>query len=538
MAITPVDILGPPVAGQLSGVKQGTGLFILADGTINLVAATSSTIGGVRPDNTTLSANGAGVISVANLGLTDAQISTTAAIDATKLLFVQAGTGASNRNVRGKNRDLVSVKDYGAVGDGVADDTTAVQNAINYINTLGGGTVVFPNGIYACQTLTVYSYTTLLGLGGTIKTFGSPDRQIRLTANSLNISILNLKFDSPGLNQGGQPEAGVIKDNGNATSFRLQNCSFYNIPTNLGQRMTALQLDAISSIVAYNYVDQCGGDCLNFNSIGYNEVIGNVIASGGDGGIAFNNGARGSIVGNSVRKCSLGVGAGPTGTTANTFTSFVVANNEFDACDFGVQMGWYGFAGREGPINVKIVGNTITRCKSAGIGYFGNGTVTNNKYIQISGNVIANMGTADWDGTTNPAADGIILDYGQMSNITGNIIHDVPDDGIRCVVSDKTVISSNLISDVGNGIVIASGQDYTITGNRVVFSAGNGIIGRSGCNITGNSISDVATGSGINIANNSTRFIVSLNEINVAPAGVSIGTGTTNFINLNNLYTP
>jgi parallel beta-helix repeat protein len=570
MAITPVSILSDPIPGQLGGVKSGTGLSIATDGTISLNIATTSALGGVKPDGTTITVqpdgtiaavqggggsgtvtqilSGAGLsggpitttgtLSIATGGIVDVMVSATAAIDAQKILFVQAGTGATNRNVRGKCRDIVSVKDYGAVGDGVTDDTVAVQAAINYINTSGGGTVIFPLGVYACQALTVYSYTTLQGLGGTIKTFGNPNRQILLVGNSLNISILNIKFDSPGLLIGSNPEAGVIKDLGNATSLRIQNCSFYNIPTTQGQRMTAVQLDAISSIVSYNYVDQCGGDCLNFNSAGYNVVMGNIIAAGNDGGIAFNNGARGAIVGNSVRKCSLGVGSGPTGTTTSTFTSFVVANNEFDACDYGVQMGWYGYAGREGPVNVKIVGNTMTRCRSAGISYNGNNSATNNKFIEMTGNVIADMGTADYNGTTNANANGIEMSYCQASNVTGNTIHDCTNQGITCTTSDKTVIANNTIADVKNGINITNGQDYVINGNSVRFTDQTAILGRNGCNITSNSISDVTTGSGIAIANNSTRFIVSLNEINAAPAGVTIGTGTSNSINVNNLYTP
>jgi hypothetical protein len=44
--------------------------------------------------------------------------------------------------------DWYNVKDYTAVGDGVADDTTAVQNAINAAAAAGGGTVYFPAGSY------------------------------------------------------------------------------------------------------------------------------------------------------------------------------------------------------------------------------------------------------------------------------------------------------------------------------------------------------------------------------------------------------
>lgn len=53
---------------------------------------------------------------------------------------------------------------YGAVGDGVTDDTLAVQAAINSLTN--GGCVYFPPGVYLLGTITVYGATTLLGAGG------------------------------------------------------------------------------------------------------------------------------------------------------------------------------------------------------------------------------------------------------------------------------------------------------------------------------------------------------------------------------------
>jgi hypothetical protein len=62
--------------------------------------------------------------------------------------YTPAGTGAVARTVQAKLRESVSVKDFGAVGDEVADDTAAIQAAINSINLTNGGSIYFPAGRY------------------------------------------------------------------------------------------------------------------------------------------------------------------------------------------------------------------------------------------------------------------------------------------------------------------------------------------------------------------------------------------------------
>lgn len=63
---------------------------------------------------------------------------------------VGAGTGTAKftRTVQQKLQESVSVKDFGAIGDGVADDTDAIQAAIDYAYGNGGGTVLIPDGTY------------------------------------------------------------------------------------------------------------------------------------------------------------------------------------------------------------------------------------------------------------------------------------------------------------------------------------------------------------------------------------------------------
>ena len=65
-----------------------------------------------------------------------------------QVTFLAAGTGAVQRTALTKFRDTVSVKDFGAVGDGVADDTAAIQAAITATNATTGGGVYLPSGTY------------------------------------------------------------------------------------------------------------------------------------------------------------------------------------------------------------------------------------------------------------------------------------------------------------------------------------------------------------------------------------------------------
>ena len=66
--------------------------------------------------------------------------------------YTPAGAGAAVTTVQAKLRESVSVKDFGASGDGVTDDTSAIQAAFNYCQA-NAKTALFPDGVYRASGL-------------------------------------------------------------------------------------------------------------------------------------------------------------------------------------------------------------------------------------------------------------------------------------------------------------------------------------------------------------------------------------------------
>ena len=101
---------------------------------------------------------------LASSGITNTHVDNSAAIATTKLSFTQAGTGAVARTLDSKLQDVISVKDFGAVGNGSTDDATAIQAAVDYSSSSGGKTIHFPAGTYKVNTsINLKNYTTLVG---------------------------------------------------------------------------------------------------------------------------------------------------------------------------------------------------------------------------------------------------------------------------------------------------------------------------------------------------------------------------------------
>jgi len=100
---------------------------------------------------TTLTFSAAPPAGTNNIEVVNFVLSNVSTVDSSFVTYLPTGTGAVTRSASSKFGDTVSVKDFGAVGDGVADDTAAIQAAINalaanqYEKADG---LFFPAGIY------------------------------------------------------------------------------------------------------------------------------------------------------------------------------------------------------------------------------------------------------------------------------------------------------------------------------------------------------------------------------------------------------
>lgn len=72
--------------------------------------------------------------------------------------FIQSGAAAVARSAQDKLRETVSVKDFGAIGDGVAVDTAAILAAVAYAKANNVG-LIFPAGTYKYATALVIDWS-------------------------------------------------------------------------------------------------------------------------------------------------------------------------------------------------------------------------------------------------------------------------------------------------------------------------------------------------------------------------------------------
>lgn len=106
-------------------------------------------------------------------------------IDAEDVTYLPPFTGSTATNVEAKLSQYISVKDFGAVGNGIADDTAAFQS---FLNAAAGKTGVVNPGTYLISsTLTIKSKTVLYMYGATLQAANSlPNNSVLMSNDQFN----------------------------------------------------------------------------------------------------------------------------------------------------------------------------------------------------------------------------------------------------------------------------------------------------------------------------------------------------------------
>jgi hypothetical protein len=173
--------------------------------------------------------------------------------NAASIVYDPAGTGAVATTVQDKLRETVSVKDFGAVGNGTIDDTTAIQAALNTSYD-----VYVPIGTYLISsTISVPAHTKLHFAGGLGNTSGSyPSAYFikKSTMTTVGISIASTGWVSGGglICQTGNTGDGVLLAGNNAklSNFLVDGAGNDGVRIGTGvagQNTNSCELDHVTS---------------------------------------------------------------------------------------------------------------------------------------------------------------------------------------------------------------------------------------------------------------------------------------------------
>lgn len=176
----------------------------------------------------------------------------------------------------------ISVKaaPYNAVGNGVADDYGAIQDAINAVSALGGGIVFFPTGTYRIlTTLQVPSNVVLMGVGASSKIFseipatfaasGIFSTALNTVANASNIVLRD--FDIYSTNNAVATDCAFITEAATGQTIdgvRVQNVNMYKTGLR-GWRCSANNVDGF-----IKNIELIGGRVYDMTQTGINVGFG------------------------------------------------------------------------------------------------------------------------------------------------------------------------------------------------------------------------------------------------------------------------
>lgn len=374
-----------------------------------------------------------------------------------------------------------TVMDFGALGDGVTDDTTALQNALN------AGIAIFPAGTYLTVGLLASVPGTLIELqpGATIK------KRNFFSGNVLVVTANNITIRGGGCIDGNKANqtattscAGIYIDT-TTTSQNLVNVVVENIEVkNAVNQAIKIDQSATTSTTSYVKISGCYlhdigtsssaalADGILINKATHCIIIGNRIVN------TANHGIVSTVGNNNMIQDNIIVNAGVNFNTGNSSGIEIDGNAGSNVNSGHVVTGNYIENSREYGIKicdrvdkVVVTDNVINgTASSTGLGgiYFGSSTSTLfGTSATISNNVLYNIiGT----GIT---IEGSSADHTEHVTCSGNTIDTCTVHGIYVHLSDFIQLTGNIVlnpssASIGtnSGLMVDTFSELTVIGNR------------------------------------------------------------------------
>jgi len=381
-----------------------------------------------------------------------------------------------------------NVLDFGATGDGVTNDTAAIQAAVNS----GADEVYFPEGVYVVASVNITSKIRLFGSGVLKKT--SVTGTSMLNIDSSNIEIDGLTFNGASVSTlipTANTADNAIYVSGTSTPLQYTNIKIQNCTIN-GVAGFGIRIDYASNVwILNNNISYCGYAGVTLLSVIHGIVDGNRISN-----INSSAGAT-NWYGISITRDS-------TQTTANSSrpTNCVITNNVVSNV-----AQWTGID-IHAAFKCVVDGNQVYFCKNGMYAQYDSSTDT---YKQPSENIVFSNNIVEGNAAAVDSGLGIAsLGLAGMPNL--NI----------------TIIGNQVIN--GGGYASTYGALYVDETKNCIVS---------------NNISKNSWRSGFSIAGVCDNVVFESNEINgVQPDGSGagtyygylIGTTMTNVVLRNNRF--
>jgi hypothetical protein len=328
------------------------------------------------------------------------------------------------------NRTAVSVKSYGATGNGTTDDTAAIQRAFDTVPT--GDILTFPTGTYRYSSvLTLKTNNVILeGMGGVLQAKTAANQEInlagneqtmlnmtivgtgssRLTSNEASQVVVSGRFDQVvGNNISGGPVTGLtaygstdFRFTGNKINRDLAGGIYItNNTANVGAQRGLVENNSINSqgddgiaVVSYVGATVSGHVLINNNTV-LNNVSGRNISCVGCDTVAITN----NVVSGNPTNAGIIVAQETGGNNTLGDRGVLVKNNSISNIEMGEPNGFTGNAAIEidsagsYPISyVSVEANTVNNSGADGVRAIDYGNQPSDiTYVNFNGNVVTNI---------------------------------------------------------------------------------------------------------------------------------------------------